>query len=250
MGPSGMTQTHGDASSSSVAGQIVPADPADTLAQDLSMVSSLEDFLEESIVPISTTLVLGSESGTKVLASSSDTPQSDSTKKGTVAKTVSKSTSKSSSSGTKVLAPKGSSSSSIDAIVAADVVTDLAEENARLRKALEAKDIELFETKIHAENYASQALQDSRSRAEQALAYQKGTFEQAHEEYSLTLKDMHEAQVAQSTANLEAIANTVIGQQQNELHTASIMVAKLQLALYLVIPAHSETGPGQDAVED
>ena len=71
MGPSGTTQTPGSASSSGVPGQIVPAD---TLADDLgnlmdaSMISSLEDFLDEPIVPISV-----SGSGTKVLASSSDT---------------------------------------------------------------------------------------------------------------------------------------------------------------------------------
>ena len=54
-------------------GQIVPED---NLAQDLSMVSSLEEFLDETIVPVSTH-VLG-QSGTKVLA---DASQSDTTKK-------------------------------------------------------------------------------------------------------------------------------------------------------------------------
>ena len=101
-------------------------------------------------------------------------------------------------------------------------------EIGRLRKALEAKDIELHETKVHAESYASQALQDSRSKAEQALAFQKGTFDQAHAEYSLVARDICNSEVAQSTANLEALANSVIGEQQQELQTVSIIVANLQ----------------------
>ena len=168
MGPSGTTLAQGSASSSGAPGQIVPAD---TLASDLDHLTdvsmiSLEDFIDEQLVPISSVLDV---SGTKVIAPA-DRIRDDL-----------QSISQSSSSGTKVLAPKGSSSSSNDAIVAADMDTDLAQENARLRKALEAKDIELYETKIHAENYAHKALQDSRSKAEQALAFQKGTFETAHE---------------------------------------------------------------------
>ena len=208
MGPSGTTQTPGSASSSGVPGQIVPAD---TLADDLgnlvdaSMISSLEDFLDEPIVPISV-----SRSGPKGLAT-----QDVGLTSGAIV------------SGTKVLAPKGTTSSN-DAIVAANQQTDLELENANLRKALEAINLELHETKIHAESYAHKALQDSRSKAEQALAFQKGTFEKAHEEYSITVRDICESEVAQSTANLEAIANSVIGGQQQELQTASIIVANLQ----------------------
>ena len=109
-----------------------------------------------------------------------------------------------------------------------DTVSDLAAENARLQKIIDEKDVEIYNVKIHAENYASDALRDSRSRAEKALAYQKDTFEQAHEEYASTLKDMAEAHVATSTANLEAVANSVIGQQQSELQNASNIVANLQ----------------------
>ena len=45
---------------------------------------------------------------------------------------------------------------------------------------------------------------------------------------TLDLRDICQSEVAQSTATLEAIANSVIGEQQNELHTASLMVANLQ----------------------
>ena len=162
LGPAGTTQTQGSASSSSVPGQIVPAD---TLATDLgelvdaSMISSLEDFLEETLVPISSGTNMGP---TKVVATQG------------VGNTGALSLGP-----TKVVAGKSSSSSSNDAIVAADQQTDLVAENAKLRKALAEKDLELHETRIHAESYANNALQETRYKAEQALAYQKGTFEQA-----------------------------------------------------------------------
>lgn len=126
------------------------------------------------------------------------------------------------------LSPLGSTVASTDAVVTADHVVKLESEITRLRKALEAKDIELSETKVHAENYASKALRDSRSKAEQALAFQKGSFEEAHAEYSMTLRDICESEVAKSTSDLEAIANSVIGEQQQELQTASILVSNLQ----------------------
>ena len=129
---------------------------------------------------------------------------------------------------TKVVATNVNSSSSNDASIAADQRANLESEISTLRKALEAKDLELRETKIHAETYAHQALQDSRSKAEQALAFQKGVFETAHEEYSTFVRDICDSEVAQSTANLEAIANSVISGQQQELQTASIIVANLQ----------------------
>ena len=109
-----------------------------------------------------------------------------------------------------------------------EAVSDLAEQNAQLRASLQEKDVEIFNTRIHAETFASDALRDSRHKAEQALAYQKGTFEVAHEEYATTLKDMAEAHVATSTANLEAQANSIIGQQQNALINQSMLVANLE----------------------
>ena len=51
-----------------------------------------------------------------------------------------------------------------DAVVTADILLNLETEIAMLRSALEAKDLELHETKVHAENYASRALQDSTKR--------------------------------------------------------------------------------------
>jgi hypothetical protein len=155
------------------------------------------------------------------------------------------STSQSSSSPAKAVAPSGYSSTSNDAIVAADLLLNLELENANLRKALEAKDLELYETKVHAENYAHQALQDSRSKAEQALAFQKVIFESAHEEYSTVVRDICETEVAQSTANLEAIANSVIGGQQQELQTASIIVANLQQHL-----SHAQQVAAQESQDE
>ena len=128
----------------------------------------------------------------------------------------------------KALAPHDSTVASTDSIVTADHVVNLEAEIAQLRKALSAKDVELSETKVHAESYASKALRDSRSKAEQALAFQKSSFETAHAEYSLAARDICDSEVAQSVANLEAIANSVIGQQQQELETATIIVSNLQ----------------------
>jgi len=117
---------------------------------------------------------------------------------------------------------------STDAIVTAGHVVNLETEIALLRSALDAKDLELSKTKVHAENYASKALRDSRDKAEKALAFQKSSFDTAHAEYSRFARDICDSEVAQSTAELEAIANSVIGQQQHELETASIIVSNLQ----------------------
>ena len=160
------------------------------------------------------------QSGTKVLAPISDSGKpKDDGHHGNPPLDDFQSTSQSScSSGSKGLAqplsPYDSTVASTDAIVTADRMVNLESEIARLRRALDAKDIELLETKVHAENYASKALRDSRNKAEKALAFQKGSFEEAHAEYSMTLRDICESEVARSTADLEAIANSVIGQQQ------------------------------------
>ena len=188
---------------------------ADTLAQDLSMVSSLEEFLQED----------GAVSGPQGLAYASTGVTQDDVVVNAADVVPNAS---SSSSGPKGLAKPPSTLSAEDEALWYDTVSDLAAENARLHELLNEKDVEIVNTKIHAENYASEALRDSRSRAENALAYQKGTFEQAHEEYASTLKDMAEAHVATSTAHLEAVANSVIGQQQFELQNASNIVANLQ----------------------
>ena len=126
------------------------------------------------------------------------------------------------------LSPDSSIAASTEAIVSADRMANLEAEIALLRRALEAKDVELYETKVHAQDYASKALRDSRGKAEQALAFQKCSFEEAHAEYSLHLRDICDREVAQSTEELEALANSVIGQQQQELHSASVLVSNLQ----------------------
>ena len=162
-------------------------------------------------------------SGTKVLAPISDTAIDDfqSTSQSSVADPEANSC----SSGPKGFALNVAST---DAIVTADHVVNLETEIALLRSALDAKDLELSETKVHAESYASKALRDSRDKAEKALAFQKSSFDTAHAEYSLFARDICDSEVAQSTAELEAIANSVIGQQQQELETASIIVSNLQ----------------------
>lgn len=203
--------------------------PADTLDQDLSMLSSLDEFIGEDI----------SSSGPKGLATPLDdlTDAQDDTYKrlrDSKAKAKQRAVVPMSLGAPKGDASKASSSSgpakNLDDTeeILYDTVSDLAEENARLHELIEQRDAEILRTRIHAENYATQAVRDTRGRAEQALAYQKGIFEHAHEEYATTVKDMASSYHASATAQLEAAANSIIGQQQGQLENASMVVASLQ----------------------
>ena len=105
-------------------------------------------------------------SGSKGLAQISDTAKDDF-----------QSTSQSCCSDDLPSGPRGlrniiSNVASTDAVVTADQVVNLETEIALLRSALDAKDLELSETKVHAENYASKALRDSREKAEKTFAFQ------------------------------------------------------------------------------
>ena len=215
MGPSGTFTIPTGSASSSAAGQIVPADTLDTDLGNLMDHStiSLEDFIDESIVP--------SGSVEKANATQDILPISS--------------------------GPKGYASN-LDAMIVPSQPknqqkqNNLAQENANLRQELGAVNFQLNETKIVAGSYAQQVLQDSRLKAEQALAYQKGTFEKAHVEYSIAARDICQSEVAQSTANLESAATSVINEHNKQLQTASFLVENLKQHL-----THAQKVAAQEA---
>ena len=173
---SGTMEIPAGSASSTVTGQIVPIDTVDTLGADLSMLLdnnmiSLEEFIDEPIVS-SGSVPRGIATQ---LAPAIDVRQiSDSSVPKGLALNL----------GPSVITPLSGF------VSVPSQPKDLARENASLRQELDAANFQISDTKITAENYAQQALLESRLKAEQALAYQKGTFDRAHEEYSQLARDI------------------------------------------------------------
>ena len=199
LGPAGTfpNQAAGSASDPA-AGQIVQAEQPDTLASDLgslidhSMIS-VEDFLEEPIVPIAGSGKPRASTNTQIVP--------------TIARGNPE--------------PENTSSSSAGG-------NPIAEQNEQLRQELHALRYQLNETRVIAENYAQHVQTKSHLKAEEALSYQKDAFEKKAEEYSFTARDICQSEVAHSNARLEAEATSIIREQNEQLNNASNIVTNLR----------------------
>ena len=122
-------------------------------------------------------------------------------------------------------------------------------EIASLRQQLSSMSMELHDTRLHAEQYAQQAVSANRAKAEQALDYQKDLYDRAHDEYSTVVKDICKSEVADATVRLEAAANSFISEQNVHLHNATQIAEDLQQHLTHARQIAEEESQGKLLVE-